>query len=715
LAKAIQHEGRSEATTVTHPGRLMGTPAYMSPEQIRGKPADHRADIWAFGCILYEMLAGQRPFEGETVSDTIALTLEREPDWGLLPQRVPERMRVLIRRCLEKNPQKRLQHVNDAALEISDSLNLPVIRTQHRWAKAIGAVAVLAVAAVLLVHPPWRRATRYQASEKTLVVLPFENLGPVDDDAFVSGVTGAITARLAGVHGLAVIARPSALQYDGKERNVKRIGQELGVDYILDGTVERERPTDLRSRLRVIPTLVRVSDSKHMWAETYDSDMTDVFRVQSDLAERVAQALDITVLDQEREFLRAQSTENLEAYDYYLRGNAYMERGCYQEENALFAVQMYQKAVELDPQFTLAHAMLTEAHLATYFHRHDHTEARLALAKQAVDTAVSLAPDLPEVHKALGIYYYWGLLDYDRALQECAIALKSRPNDSILFVFAGAVQRRQGKWDEALVNFEKAAKLDPRSSLSAQCLADTAAVLRDYPQANRHFQRVISLSPDLTNTYARYIKTLLSWHGDTQAARNAFSQARKHVDLHKDDLLAYHAILLDIFEGNFAAAREFLSAHEAPVLETQFFYIPKAQLHAQIHQLEGDHQLAQESYDSARTLLEAQIEERPRDALLRSALGIAYAGLRRKDDAMREGRLAVELLPVTKEAWAGLWRLEDLARIYVMVGEFDLAIDGVEYLVQRPGELSAPLLGLDPTWTPLRNHPRFRNLLQTSD
>ncbi len=708
LAKAIRHDDRSDATTATHPGRLIGTPAYMSPEQIRGRAADHRADIWAFGCILYEMLAGQRPFEGETVSDTIARTLEREPDWRLLPPRVPEKMRVLIQRCLEKDPEKRLQHISAATLEIGGGLSAPALRTQPLWAKAMVLVAVLAVVSVLLVSLPRRGPAPRGAGEKTLVVLPFDNLGPAEDDTFVAGITGVITARLAGIDGLEVIPRTSALPYAGTERNIQKIGAELGVDYILDGTVERERPTDVTSRLRIIPTLVRVSDSKQMWAEVYDSNMTDVFRVQSDLAERVAQALDITVLAQERQALQSQTTENLEAYDYYLRGNAYMERGCGQKENARVAVQMYRRAVDLDPEFVLAQAMLSEAHAALYFYGHDRSEARLASAKQAVDAAVRLAPDLPDVHEALGIYYYWGLLDYDRALEECAIVLRSRPNDSLLFVFIGAVQRRQGKWDQSLRSFEKAMKLDPRSSLSSECFADSSAMLRDYPQAERYFQRAISLSPDLAYPYARYIKTLLSQQGQTQKARDVLRQAREHVDLHEDDLLAYYAILLDIFDGHYAPAREFLSAHEALALETQFFYVPKAQLDAQISRLESDLLRAQESYNSARILLEDQIQERPQDASLRSALGIAYAGLGRRDDAIREGRLAVELLPVTKEAWAGLWRLEDLARIYTMVGEYDAALDQIEYLVQNPGELSIPLLDLDPVWDPLRDHPRLQ-------
>ncbi len=727
LAKAIERKDVGDQTTATHPGRLMGTPAYMSPEQIRGRSVNHRTDIWAFGCILYEMLTGQRPFEGETVSDTIARTLEREPDLEFLPEHIPQNIVELIRRCLAKDPDKRLQNISDALSQIRQAQHLIAsgssvrpkyqIAVKARFLRPVimAASVLLIVTFAVIVRPLWQGKSASVTQEKYLVVLPFDNLGPPEDDTFVAGMTGAITARLAGVQGLAVISRNSAIQYTSTDRNIQEIGKQLDVDYVLEGTVQREFPKDPTSRLRIIPALVRVSDDKLMWAETYDSNMTEVFRIQSDLAERVARSLDIAVLSPERQALISHPTKNLEAYDYYLRGNTYMERGCGQEENARFALQMFQKAVELDPQFALAYAMLTEVHLAMFFYRHDRSEARLASAKQAVDAAVSLAPDLPEVHKALGIYYYWGLLDYDRALQECALALKSRPNESILFVFVGAVQRRRGKWDEALVNFEKAAKLDPRSSLSAQCLADTSAILRDYPQANRHFERAISLSPDLTLFYARHIKMLLSWKGNTKAAREVLNKAREHVDIYKDDLLTYNAILLDIFDGEYAAARKLLAGFPAEVLETQLFFVPKTLLYAQISDLEGDQSSAHEFYDTARLFLEAEIQKDPNDAFRHSALGIAYAGLGKKSEAIREGQLAVELLPVAKEAWVGLWRLEDLARIYVMVGEYDLATEQIEYLLSIPGEISIPLLQLDPFWNPLRNHPRFQKLIESNN
>ena len=725
LAKAIEHKDISDQTTATHPGRLMGTPAYMSPEQIRGRSVDRQTDIWAFGCILYEMLTGQRPFEGETVSDTIARTLERDPDLESLPEHIPQSIVTLICRCLEKDPNKRLPHITDALTEIILTQNLIVMDSSapHKYQTSIKArllrnvtitaTVLIIVIFALILRPLWQGKPSPVAQEKCLVVLPFENLGSQEDDTFVAGLTGAITARLAGVQGLAVISRGSAMQYTDKNRNIQEIGKELGVDYVLEGTVQRELPNDSKSPLRIIPALVRVSDNKLMWAETYDSDMTEVFRIQSDLAERVAQSLDITVLDPERQELQSQSTENLEAYDYYLRGNAYMDRGCDQKENIRVALQMFQRAVELDPQFAAAHAMLTEAHLTMYFYRHDHNKARLASAKQAIDAAMSLAPDLPEAHRALGLYYYYGLLDYDRALQECAIALKSRPNESILFAFVGAVQRRQGKWEQALVNFEKAAKLDPRSSLSAQCMADTFAMLRDYPQAHRYFERAISLSPDMTNSYERHIKTLLSWQGDTEMAREVLNRAREHVDLYKYPLLTYNAVILDIFDGNYTAARELLAGFPLDTLETQLFFIPKVLLYALISELDDDQQSALEFYEEARIFLEAEILKDPNDSLRHSALGITYAGLGRKEEAIREGQLAVELLPVTKDAWVGLWRLEDLARIYVMIGEFDAAIDQIQYLVQNPSELSIPLLRLDPAWAPLNKHPRFIKLLET--
>ncbi len=265
-------------------------------------------------------------------------------------------------------------------------------------------IVVMAGIAVWLVN---KKPSVPLSKEIRLVVLPFENLGPAEDEYFAAGITDAITARLATIHGLGVISRQSAMQYKKREKSAQQIANELRVDYILEGTVQRERPSDPNSRVRIIPQLIKASNDTHVWAQPYDNDMSEVFRVQSDLAERVAQALNITLVERERRALRSRPTENMEAYDYFLRGNEYWHRSEL-ENDFKIAIQMYERAVELDPKFALAYAQLSRAHAHMYWDYYDRTEERLAMAKKAVDRALQLEPDSPEAHFALGHYYYHG-------------------------------------------------------------------------------------------------------------------------------------------------------------------------------------------------------------------------------------------------------------------------------------------------------------------
>jgi serine/threonine protein kinase len=443
LAKTIRHEDISSRTTATDSGRIMGTPVYMSPEQARGHVTDHRTDIWSFGCILYEMLTGRLPFEGETSTDILARIIEREPDWKLLPDNTPESIRVLLRRCLEKDTSQRLISISEAAVEIRQALETRPVMSRRR--KMIIGAIIIFVLCVLAIRLIPARKTQIAQEKIRLAVLPFENLGVSQDEYFADGISSEVTARLTGIHELAVIARQSTLKYKNRDKSIQQIATELGVDYILEGTVQREHRLDGTAQVRLIPQLVRISDNSQIWAQAYDSNTAGIFQIQSDLSEQVARALDITLLEPERKALASTPTENIEAYEYHLRGKMYEERGCWVEENARIAAQMYQKAVDLDPQFALAYAMLSDAHIKLYWHRHDRSDSRLAMAKKAVDTALRLAPDLPEGHLALGTYYYYVHLDYDSALEECAIALRSRPNDALIYALTGAIRRRQGK------------------------------------------------------------------------------------------------------------------------------------------------------------------------------------------------------------------------------------------------------------------------------
>ena len=586
-----------------------------------------------------------------------------------------------------------------------------VERPVRQWA-GVAALVLIVTLAVVFLPRLFAPSKKPPISErKMLVVLPFENLGSPEDEYFADGITEEITSRLAEIDGLGVIARTSALQYKHTDMTIQQIGEELGVEYLLEGTVRWEKPADGESRVRVTPQLIRVSDATHIWTERYDAVLAGIFKIQSDIAERVTRALDITLLEPERLPVKSRPTENLEAYDYYLRGNNYVERR-YDEHDCRIAIQMYEKAVELDPTFAQAWSQLSYAHAMLYWFHWDRTAEVLLKAREAADKALVLSADLPEAHRALGYYYYWGHLDYDRALEQFGIAQKTQPNNTDLLAAIGYVQRRQGRFELALGNLKKALELDPRSARLAYHVGETCDLLRNYAEADRHYDRAISLSPDWARPYWHKALFHLRWKGSTEKARAVLEQASRNVGSREQPLLSFTLVVVDVFDGNYQGALDRLSSVSSEAFETQYYFVPKAQLYAQIYGLMNRPQLEQAYYDSARSSLQTLISEQPQDARLHSSLGIAYAGLGRKEEALRSGKLAVDILPVSKEAWRGLYRVEDLARIYVMVREYDLAIDQLEFLLSIPGEISVPMLHLDPRWDPLHNHPRFQRLIE---
>ncbi|MBI4161789.1 MAG: tetratricopeptide repeat protein [Acidobacteria bacterium] len=544
-----------------------------------------------------------------------------------------------------------------------------------------------------------------------IVVLPFENLGRPEDEYFADGISDEITARLARISGLGVIARTSAMQYKGSKKSVRDIGEELGVDYILEGTVRWEHLADAPSRVRVTPKLVRASDATHLWAEVYEEPLAGVFRIQSGIAERVAEATDLTLPEPERRALRAAPTGDLDAYDDYLRGNEYHFRS-YRQEDFEIARRMYERAVERDPNFALAHAQLSVTHSLMYWFHHDRSEERLARAKAAVDQALALDPTLPEAHLALGLYYYRGHLDYDRALAEMEIARKGMPGSADVMLALGSVRRRQGRWDQAIEDFRAAVRLDPRSAWMNLNHGETYSLVRDYPEARHYLERATSLTPEWGEAYVGLARVHLAQEGATRRARAVLEGGSRIPSVAGDRMVVHEQLVLDLLDRDFEGLLDRLETVSWTVFYDQYEFQPTALLHAYASAGMGRADLAREHYDSARALLEQEIREHPDDSRLHSALGIAYAGLGLREEAIRAGRRGVELLPIEREAWRGAYRVEELARIQAMVGEHDAAIENLDLLLSRPSQLSVARLRLDPAWDPLRDHPRFKKLLE---
>jgi serine/threonine-protein kinase len=721
IARAVSEAG-GEGLTET--GLAVGTPAYMSPEQAGGtKDLDARTDVYGIGCVLYEMLAGEPPFTGATPQAILARkSLEAVPSLRHVRETVPPAVEEAITRALAKVPADRIatvQQLSEAlvteptsgAVAVPAAASRPMTQRRTITYVAILALAVIASYGVIsrVIGPAGAGATE----PPRLAVLPFENLGGTEDEYFADGITEELTSRIAEISGLRVISRQSAVQYKGSDKALREIGSELSVDYVLEGTIRTDRPPDGAGQVRVTPQLIRVADEAHLWTDRYTASLVagEVFGVQAEIAEEVARALDVTLLEPERDRLAARPTDNLEAYEYYLRGLDYFQRR-HDEQATRASVLMFETAASLDPDFALAYARLCRAHMRMWWLVYDRTEERVVAAKEAVDQALRLAPDLPEAHWALGWYYYQSQLDYESALAEFAIVQQSQPNSSELLFGIAAVQRRQGDFEGALANFKKAAELDPRSAVRVNEVAETYLLFRNPTEGEKYLDRAISLAPDWAQPYVTKAKWLhLRLEGSTERAALVLAEAEQ-AGLGGDLGIVYSWILLETWDGDYEEALNRLASVPSEVLlDIQSDFVAKAQLHGRVYGLMGNWQLEQAYYDSARAFLEARVEQRPDDPRYRSALGIAYAGLGRKEDAMREGEAAVELLPVSKEAYMGAIRAEDLARIHTMVGEYDAAIDQLAVLLAVPSLTAVAMLRFDPTWAPLRDHPRFQELV----
>lgn len=588
---------------------------------------------------------------------------------------------------------------------------LPVARKRAAAVLALVGVALLA-GGWFLVHAALGARTAVDArTPKRLVVLPFANLGPPEEQYFADGITEEITTRLVSVERLRVIGRTSANAYKDTKKTLQQIGAELGVDYVVEGAIRWEKSPRGTARVRITPQLVSTSDGTHLWAQIYDEPLDEIFRVQGDIAQRVVRALDVTLLAAQRRLVEASPTDNVQAYDAYLRGNEYMRNGT--GDSASEAAQrMYERAIELDPHFALAYARLSRVHSRMYLSYRDRSRDRVAQAKRAVDKAFELDPNLAEAHHSLATYYWIGNSDYERATREFAIAESSRPNDSEIFLARAVMRQRQGKIREALVDFERAWQLDPASALVATNYALTYELLRDYRQAEVLYDRAIALAYVGSAPYFMKTHLHLLWEGNTRKARAVVDEART-VGVGNKPLVVLAGVWVDTFDRRYGDALARLSAGAPEVIQDQNRFIPRAQLCAQIYGLMQRHDLERAYYDSARILVSKRIAEHPEDPRLHSALGIAYAGLGRKREAIQEGQKAVELLPITKEAAppSGHHLAVGLARIYTMVGENGAAVDQLQHLLSIPGLLSRAWLRLDPTWDPLRSDPRFQRLL----
>jgi non-specific serine/threonine protein kinase len=712
---------------VTKAGTTVGTVSYMSPEQARGEDTDSRSDIWSLGVVLYEALTGELPFKGEHEAAVIYGILNEEPKpVAALRSDLPPELARLVDKCLKKEREERYRTVDDLQADLhrfGGETTAPVagprldVRAPGRriWGGRKIQWTLFATIATLIVvvgsRYMLRSASLSSDDRKTLVVLPFANLGPPKDEYFADGITEEITSRLAALKGLGVISRTSALQYKGAEKTVRQIGEELKVDYILEGTVRwaygGEKENTGETMVRITPQLIRVSDDTHVWSDQYDHAFRDVFAVQTAIAEQVVRRLDITLSGQERSTLRAKPTENLIAYQLYLRALDHLKYSHAPEEDYYSAVRLLTQAVGLDQQFALGYAKLSRAHRGLYFFGYDRTDERLAQAKETVDRALELEPELPEARAELGYYYYQGRLDYDRAIAEMSVAAKSRPNDTELLLAISYIWRRQGLFEEAITGLEQALSLSPNDPLEHTELAYSYAVMRDYGKGIELSSKSIAIGPK--NMWAYLVKTLCHWcqDGDLDRARTTLEEMQDT----ESSSAVWSWYLQLIYEGRYQEALDLVGGYTGDVLVMQGAFIPKALVVGFIYSFLDSVPRAQQSFDSARRLLEKELRDRPDDPRVHSALGITYAALGRKEEAVAAGTRGVELYPVSKDALLGPRRIVDLIFVLTIAGDYDAAMDQIEYLLAIPHYTNIQLLLLDPRLDPLHEHAKFKRLL----
>ena len=546
------------------------------------------------------------------------------------------------------------------------------------------------------------------APVKSIAVLPFENLSDDKQNAyFTDGVQEQILTELARIADLKVISRTSVLQYkSGVARNLREIGEQLGVAYVVEGSVQRSG-----DKVRVNAQLIDARTDGHLWAEIYDRPLDDVFAIQSEIAKTIAGQLQAKISPSEQAAIEQPPTSDLAAYELYLRARALYSdttSNLRAMEKLPKAVRLLDQAVARDPRFLLAWCLLSKMHGEIYFFGHDHTPARLELAKTAVQEALRLNPNAGEAHLALAYYYYHGFRDFARARNELAIARRTLPNNAEVFEYASYAECREGRWEDAIRDMERAVELDPRNVLSLQQLAITYQLLRRYPDAERTWDRALAIVPGDPYTRISRAQVALDWRADIkpyQTMRAILSAEDPSAVSDWDDPF------YGLCERTDAAMNRILMEYPRDGIAYHGVNYPHAYWEGVVARWQGDSAKAKAAFAAARSELEKVVDEQPEFAQAISLLGMIDAGLGRKEEALREGRRACGLLPISKDALSGRGLAANLAQIYAWTGEKDLAIEQIEAIERAPNYLSYGLLKLQPQWDPLRGDPSFEKIL----
>ena len=580
-----------------------------------------------------------------------------------------------------------------------------------RWAAITVALLALAgVVAGIVMFSRYRVRSTLTAPEKSIAVLPFENFSTDRENAFFTdGMQDDILTALAKVGDLKVISRTSVMTYASTAiRNLRDIGEALGVTHVLEGSVRR-----VGNRVRVTAQLIDTRTGAHLWAETYDRELADVFAIQTDIAQRITDELQAKLSPKEKAAIEERPTKEIAAYDLYLRAKALNQANFSTDrakENLLEAARLLDQATKRDPEFFLAFCELAAVHDQLYFENLDHTPARLALAEAAVKTALRLRPDAGEAHLALAQHLYHCYLDYDGARAELAIAQRTLPNDARIFTLAGYILRRQGHWEDSTRNLERALELDPRNLDLLQQISMSYRLQRRFAKAARAMDRALELVPDDVDTRVNRALLNLDLQADTRPLHETIAAIiAKNPAAAADVASAW--LHLAFCERDWIAASRALAALPRDSVGGGAVQFPYSYNEAIVARASSNAATAERAFAEARAEVQRALVNEPDYAPSLCLLGMIDAQLGQKQDAMREGRRAVELTPIVRNAIDGEQMMTYLAIIYAWVGEKDLAVKQIATTLQFPGGLSYGDLRLSPDWDPLRGDARFEKLV----
>jgi serine/threonine-protein kinase len=725
IARALGGGAAEERLTAT--GLAIGTPAYMSPEQATGgQEVDARSDVYALGCVLYEMLAGEPPFTGPNPQAIMMRSLSESPrPLRQARETVPAAVEQVVLTALAKAPADRyptaVQFARALAPEELTPLSLPAA-TRPTPAVAAGAggflgrrpmfaVLVLGIAIGSGILFAWR--SRHPAEDagaaRMLAVLPFENLGPADEDYFVDGITDEIRGRLTALPALRVTSRSSSAQYRKSEKTPQELGQELGVQYLLTGTVRWDRSGAAAGRIKVSPELIAVSTGESKWQQSFDAAISDVFQVQADVAGRVAQALDVALSEPARQQLTGKPTTNLAAYDAYLRGRSYEQRARLNVEPHVMTIagDMYGQAIAADSGFGLAWAGLARVSLYRFW-RDPADRGSRELSRTAAERAVRSAPGEPEAHLALAGYYNGVARDKARAAEEYETALRLQPgNAEVLSAIAQHLWER-GNRDSAMTTMVRAAALDPRDPQRQLQLGHAYSGARRYAEADSAYARAIALAPDQYHAYFSRARALLYWKGDVAGARRIMAEAEARIG--KVEFVRKMCVACFDWAGPLAADYEHvldqLTLEGFTPNDSANYYTARA-----FRAFMRDEAARQRVYwDSARMVTERVIRAEPDRGYMHEGLSTIYAGLGRPADATASLRTAFDLYRAHGDtAFIDGWRRLAAATNLVLLGDRPAAADSLALLLADSTVffITPASAGVDPFWLKLRGVPKF--------